>query len=269
MLCESQHAFLPGSENMHDFDWQPYTRTPILDVPSAVALGHALLSAVPKPAPDAVKSTARNMRRDVGALQKAWASQPADKREDPRPLDTRFDGAWSALRDRLSAATSLTAEDHSTDAERAAELLQSLFPTGADFLKLPYAKQWAESDKRIRIVRDQGLQPDIERLAGAAYWKQVETLHQAYGDVLGITRDRQPAPAPTNLLDPLRDAQRSIGNYVLQVAAAASHDASFAPRAERALAPVDAMRDASARRASPAPSVPPVTPTTPLPPETN
>ena len=43
---------------MNEFDWQPYTRTPVLDVPTAVALGHALLSATPATPPASVKSSA-------------------------------------------------------------------------------------------------------------------------------------------------------------------------------------------------------------------
>lgn len=41
-------------------------------------------------------------------------------------------------------------------AERfAGEILDTLFPAGADFLKLPYAKQWAEREKRIEIVKQE------------------------------------------------------------------------------------------------------------------
>ena len=142
-----------------------------------------------------------------------------------------------------------------------------LFPDGADFLKLPYAKQWAECDKRITIVQERALQPDIDRLAGAAFWKQIESLHQRYGEVLGITKSKQPAPEPAKLLEPLRLVQRAISNYVIQVAAWAAQDASAIPQATLALAPVDAAREGIARRASGAAAVPAVTPETPLPPE--
>jgi hypothetical protein len=250
---------------MSEFDWQPYTRTPVLDVPSAVALGHALLSAMPATAPPPIKASADVMRREVGALQKVWGTSRTDKPDDPRPIDTLFDGAWTALRDRVTAIVSLASDEHGADVARAQELLTTLFPTGADFLKLPYTKQWAECDKRIGIVKERGLQTDIDRLAGAAFWKQIETLHQSYGEVLGITKSKQPSPEPAKLLEPLRTAQRAIGNYVLQVAATAAHDQAFAPQAVRALAPVDAVREGAARRASAAGSVPPVSPDTPVP----
>jgi hypothetical protein len=252
---------------MSDFDWSSYTRAPVLDVSGAVALGHALLSAAPKQAPDAVKSAARNVRRDVGELQKAWrAAQPA-KAQDPRPLDTRYDGAWSALRDRIAATAALPAEEHQEDIARADVLNEVLFPTGADFLKLPYVKQWAEADRRIATVAERGLRKDIDRLAGAPYWSQIESLHKTYGSALGITKSKEPATSGTNLLDPLRTAQRSIANYIMQVAAAASHDDAFVEHGRLALAPVDAVRAASAKRTGTAETPPAVTPETPLPPE--
>jgi hypothetical protein len=256
---------------MSEFDWSTYTRAPVLDVPTAVALGHALLSAAPKQAPEPVKTAARSMRRDVGELQKAWRTALPEKTQDPRRIDSRYDGAWSALRDRLVATSSLSADEHQADIGRAEEIVEILFPTGADFLKLPYVKQWAESEKRIATVNERGLRKDIERLAGAPYWAQIEGLHKLYGDVLGITKGKESVPAATKLLDPLRGAQRSIANYLLQVAAFAANDESFVVQAKRALAPVDATREAIAKRIPgaepPSSPVPPVTPETPLPPE--
>src|SRR5262249_40149466 len=157
---------------MSDFDWSSYTRAPIVDVPTAVALGHALLSAAPEAAPESVKAAALSLRGDVAELQKAWGAALPEKAQDPRPIDSRYDGAWSAFRDRLAATSSLSASEHQADIARAEEILEVLFPTGADFLKLPYVKQWAESEKRIAMVNERGLRKDIERLAGVPFWAQ-------------------------------------------------------------------------------------------------
>lgn len=149
-------------------------------------------------------------------------------------------------------------------AERAERIVGLLFPTGADFLRLPYTKQWAEAEKRIALVASEGLRPDIERLAGAAFWTQVESLHQRYGEVLGITKPREAVPPAVNVLEALRFAQRAMGAYQIQLVAAALHDDAFVPAAMRALAPVDAARAAVARRAR-GNVEPEVTPDTPLP----
>jgi len=124
-------------------------------------------------------------------------------------------------------------------------------------------------EKRIAKVRAQGLQKDIERLAGAPFWAQIEALHKIYGDALGITQSRAPAPASAKVLEPLRAAQRSIANYLLQVAATASHDEDFVPAAKHALAPVDLVREAAAKRTKggAAAALPTVTAETPLPQE--
>ena len=57
------------------------------------------------------------------------------------------------------------------------------------------------------------MRPDIDRLAGAPYWAQVESLHQSYGEVLGITKAKEAVPSTANLLEALRVAQRAIGAY--------------------------------------------------------
>lgn len=51
-----------------DFDFAPYLRPPILDVPGAVALGHALLSAAPASPPEPVRAAAQRMRQAISDL---------------------------------------------------------------------------------------------------------------------------------------------------------------------------------------------------------
>src|SRR5947209_3172438 len=95
----------PDERSMSDdFDATPYVRPPILDVPSGVALGVALLSALPKSAPDHVKKAAKKLRRDILALQLAWANSDASPTPaDRRKADMRIDNAWAILLDRLEA----------------------------------------------------------------------------------------------------------------------------------------------------------------------
>lgn len=77
-----------------DFDPTPYVRPPILDVASGVALGVALISAMPKPAPANVHSAATKVRKDTVALQLAWAkSDGAAPAPDRRKADMRIDNA--------------------------------------------------------------------------------------------------------------------------------------------------------------------------------
>ena len=256
---------------MSEFDWSVYTRAPVLDVPGAVALTRALLSVVPKEAPAQVKAAARNLHKATSELQRVWSKVPPARAKDARPLDTRYDNAWSALRSRIGAVASLSDGDH-PDGPRADKLLAILFPTGADFLKLPYPKQWAECDKRITQIEEQNLVGDVDDIAGKPFWSHIQKMHEAYGEALGITKGPAEQASPTLLVDPLRAAQRSIAAYLLQIAAAATHDPDFEGAARRAVAPIDDARAASARRAAAAKSSPgtapsqeDVGPQTPLP----
>ena len=45
-----------------DFDPTPYVRPPMIDVASGVALGVALITAMPKPAPDKVRFSYTKVR---------------------------------------------------------------------------------------------------------------------------------------------------------------------------------------------------------------
>ena len=219
----------------------------MLDVAGAVALARSLLSVTPKDGPPAVRSAARAMHKAATGLQTTWRASAPAKSDDVRPLDTRYDNAWSALRDRLSATASLPEDEH-PDAGRAEALLTVLFPTGADFLKLPYAKQWAECDKRIATIAETKAQPRGRRARRLRLLGTDPEAPPAYGDALGITKAAAAQPTAASLMEPLRTAQRAVAAYLLQVAAAAAHDEAFEPIAKRALAPVDDTRIAASRR---------------------
>src|SRR5689334_7946937 len=108
-----------------DFDPTPYVRPPIVDVPSAVTLGVALLSAMPKAPPDNVRKAARKLRKEVLALQAVWAQSEATKSIDRRQADMRIDNAWGCFLDRLEAYAELPVAHH-PKAKRARELVDRI-----------------------------------------------------------------------------------------------------------------------------------------------
>lgn len=250
-----------------DFDVTPYVRPPILDVPSGVALGVALLSAVPKPAPDNVKKAAKKVHHDTLALQAAWAkSDAAPAAPDKRQADMRIDNAWAILLDRLEAYASLPVADF-PKAARARELIDIISPNDREWLKAPYQAEWAESQKRLQKIEDAILEADVEALAGPEFLLEVRRAHKAYGVALGVTRPAEEAPA-VNLADPLRALSRSIARYGVAVASLVDDDPATLAAVRKALRPIDDLREAQARRSSgggDAPATPPATPTTPVP----
>lgn len=250
-----------------DFDPTPYVRPPVFDVPSGVALGIALLSAAPRPAPVNVKSAAKRVHGDTVALQEAWAkadsiTAPLDKRK----ADMRIDNAWGILLDRLESYARLPV-DNFPRAERARELIDTL-ARNREWLKLPYRAEWAESGKRVQKIDDEALAADIDDLAGPEFLKEVRQAHKAYGIALGQT-EAAPETLDVNLAAPLRALSKSIGRYGLVVAAMIDDDPATLAIVRKALRPIDEHRARHARRTSSGesdePATPQVTPSTPVP----
>ena len=250
-----------------DFDATPYVRPPILDVPSGVTLGVALLSAMPKPAPEHVKKAAKKVHHDTVALQTVWAkSDAAPTVADRRRADIRIDNAWAILLDRLEAYASLPS-DEVPKATRARELIEILSPNGREWLKSPYQAEWAESQKRLKKIDDENLSADVDALAGTEFLLEVRRAHKAYGVALGVTKPSPEVPE-VNLADPLRALARSIARYGVAVAGMIDDDPATLAAVRKALRPIDDLRDAQARRnggGDDAPAPPTATPTTPVP----
>jgi hypothetical protein len=104
---------------------------------ATLGLARSLISAAPSRPPASQSLRLARLRDRAELLQLSWidAGRPIET-SDLRKLDTTLDRRWSALRSRLDACIQLGDDDHTPRAEA---LLTALFPTGLDFLKLPYA----------------------------------------------------------------------------------------------------------------------------------
>jgi hypothetical protein len=249
-----------------DFDPTPYVRPPVLDVASGVGLGIALLEGMPKSAPEGARKAARRLRDAVGELQSAWAasgrtSAPSDR----RPADIRVDKAWAALHGRLEAYAWLPADEH-PKARRAGELVDIIYPEGLQFLTLPYAMEWAEGEKRLKLIDDEELGAEIDALAGPEFLAEVRKAHKMYGEAIGVAKPGGEA-ATVNLVDPLRNVGRAVTEYALELIPLAHGSAALAEIVRSALRPIDDHRSDAARRAAKSgkPEAPAATATTPLP----
>jgi len=266
---------MPAATNTTtDLDPTRYLRTPVLDVPGAVALGIALLTAAGKNLPAPAKRAAKALRHAVVALQTDWAAQrQADlsTEEDKRPADQRLDRVWAAVGARLESIAELPAA--LPEAKIAARLYAQLFPDGLAFLKLPYERQWAESEQRLTQIAGDEIAEPIAELVGDFVLTELRDAHANYGRVLGITNAKPGTAMAPNLLEPMRVVQQAISNYSLQIVAAAQSEPEFVPHARAALRPLDDLREAQARRTSARGNEPDdapsagatVTPSTPIP----
>lgn len=238
---------------LDDFDPSVYTRSPKLDVPSAIALGIRLLAAVPKQPPLAVRKAAKSLHQKIITLQSTWkARDRMEKRFDARPVDVMADNAMSRLFGRLEDYAGLPSELYPL-AERAQILLGTLFPEGLAFLKSDYASQWAETQKRLERIQEENLATDIDKIAGPEFLSEVRRIHKMYGDAIGITKPRADATLP-NLAVPLRNVGTAMTLHALQLVAVvmdeeSSPEARLAAR--DALRPFDEYRASAARRDGP------------------
>ncbi len=245
------------------FDPSAYVRKPVINVASGFALGCALVAACPKAAPADVKRAVRKLRSAVVNLQQEWLKRDKTKpKTDRRGADRRLDNAWGALFGRLESYARLPADEY-PDAARAAELLTAMFSDGLGFVKLPYEQEWAESDKRLRLVETNKLAGDIDRVAGPMFLAEVRRAHELYGKALGVT-EAVATYEEASLAGPLRAVQDAVVGYALRlIATAEEDDPSSVAMVRAALAPLDAHRAAQGRRAVEADN--PVDPHAPVP----
>jgi hypothetical protein len=266
-------------ETMQTLDASRYLTCPALDVASGVTLGVALISALPKGAPAPVRQAAKALHASTLALQLAWRgasdATPAEPSTSRRAADHALDVTWRALEQRLAAYASLPGASF-PDAARAAELHARLFPDGLTFLALSYAREWAESNKRLQMVEDDKLGKSIDALAGKDFLAALEGAHAAYGVALGVTHAAPPPADVARVQEPLQNLKAAVSDYALQVVAAAKSDPSFAEKAPATLAPIDRARADNACQAGsaapppepappPAPAAPAATQTSPIP----
>lgn len=234
-----------------------YARPPVMTLESGIALSNSLVSACPKSMPDNVKKSAKKLKGAAGdaqtALAKRQAALGAISEEDARVIDQEGDVSWGALRGRLTAYASLPVKEF-PDAKRAGELIIILFgENGLSFLKDTYPVQWGTADTILLRIQKEGLQADIDRIAGPEFLKNVRDRHVAYSAMVKRYLSRN-SSATVNLSDELRTLGRAIVAYATQVCAFAtdheSDDAALAAAAD-ALRPLDTFRELASARAKP------------------
>lgn len=205
------------------FDPDLYTSVPTRTPGATLSLTRALLSAAPAKPEKLVAKRIVKLRKGAKLLQAAWvdAGRPAAAVADARPFDVVLDRSWSAMRSRLDGCVLLGDDDI---APRASQLMATVFPTGLDFLKLPYNEEWAESERRLAMIKADGLAKELDELAGKPYLAAIKKAHAAYGSALGITNKKGSAPQAVRVAKPLRELQAAIGGYVRTVVGQVDED---------------------------------------------
>lgn len=187
-----------------------YTTTPTRTPATTLSLFRALIAAAPKVPAEAVAKRMAIMHAKAKTLQTAWidANRP-DTTERVRKYDIKVDRCWGAIRARIQPWADVGDEDHG---DRAAQVIELLFPTGLEFLTRAGPEQWSESDRRLALIDADQLEPDIIELAGKSFLDRLRQAHLEHGDVLGITKKKEPEVSP-GVLQALSELRNEIAAY--------------------------------------------------------
>lgn len=189
-----------------------YTKVPTRTPADTIGLIRALLGAAPSKLSAEVKRRLSVVREAGVALQAAWiaAARPKPANVSKRVYDARLDRGWRIVRARNLQWSEIEDAEHG---DRAAQTDALLFPTGLDFLGFKFAKQWAESEKRLALIDEDGLEAELVTRVGARYMSELREAHADYGRVLGITHKAETDDSAVRVAEELAQARRVIGAY--------------------------------------------------------
>lgn len=219
------------------FDPDLYNTTPTRSAAATLGLARSLISAAPARPPASLSRRLTRLREHADLLQLSWidAGRPVET-ADLRKVDVVLDRRWGALRGRLEACVQLGDDDH---APRAEVLLGTLFPTGLDFLMLPYAEEWAQSERRLVLIATDELEDEIEALCGELYLPLLRQAHATYGEALGITKRKGSPAEAARVIEPLKQLKDAIASYVRGVIGTMNEDdPESVAAAQRQLEPI-------------------------------
>lgn len=140
-------------------------------------------------------------------------ASPADKRK----ADIVVDNAMGAIDDYLAVWMRLSPAE--PEAQVAAATRQRLFPDGTGFLKLPFEQEWAQIDRRVAMMKSEGLDKEIANLGGVKFVNQLLAAHAEYGKVLGLTSVPALPPETVTLREPLDALSSALRLFVIKVTA--------------------------------------------------
>lgn len=227
-------------------DVASYIRPPRVGVASGLSLSKMLLLRVPKRPGKGVIMAAQALAASVITTETAWRARTRSRPAGGgRQADMRLDRAHATVQARLTHYEAF--EPTHPDRVTSSALLERLYSDGLGFLKLPWIEEHAESDRRLQVIEEEELREDLERLVGEQFVTELFEAHAAYGKALGITEEQQPAPE-VSMVEPLRAMVQHISDYALQVLAFGKLDPDRLVAARRALAPIDAFRQAASKR---------------------
>jgi hypothetical protein len=215
---------------------------PKLDASSAITLGTEVFAAAKSR--DLVDPVTEALT-DLGAAHKALQSAvvrrlPSVAAADPvrsRAADIALDASYGALFDFLSAWSKLPDHDN---APLAAELAAQIFPEGLKFVLAPYKVEWAESQSRLSLIKQLGLEASLDKLGAGPILKRLREAHKEYGEATGITTAANAEEATASVREAFDEFANALRHYIVRVAASVrKQDRKSDELARSLLAPIE------------------------------
>lgn len=232
---------------------------PKLDAPSAQALGTEVLTAAKavvgdkgaaRKMPEGVMEAHEDLTSALATLNKAAATRlpslPTEDTARARTADVAVDAIWSGLYDVLGGWSKIPGLP---EADTAASLRATLFPRGLKFTQIAYKLEWAESNTRILLIKNDELEGQLKRLGAGRILERLYEAHEEYGAALGITSPvESPEVEVTNVRAALDELVEALRTYVVRVSGMISkRDPRKTEIAQQLLAPIENWRPAAAR----------------------
>lgn len=244
---------------MIDLDPALYTRVPVLDVPSLIALSRQLLAAAPARPKPPVKQSLSELAMATANIEAAYREHlGSPEATDGRLIDQASDNSWACFYARLDSYASLPVAHHPR-ALRAQELRKYLFPEGLAFLRLEYGAQWTEAEQRLQLIQKERLTAELETLVGPEFVTELRRCHALYSAMIGVSQPKKTRKKLPDLRALRLTIQQVLSAHFIQLLALYL---SGDPKQQEAIRPsfaaIDAYRDKAAPdKKKPAPAEPP------------
>ncbi len=231
-------------------DFQAYTSPARMDSNSGALVGIKLIKAAPEDPSMRLRAALAAIRAGTVRIQEVRAARSRIlKPENVRPYDQRFDGGWGGLHGMLAG---LARFGGTPEAERAKNLITSLFANGLGFLTLSFEAEWLHGQVLLQRVDDEGLAEEITALTHPIALPYVREATSALGEALGLGEKNIEPPLAASLADAIDAQSTAVAKYMRVLAGETDDDdPSSVARFLKAAAPIDWLRAYHARSPKP------------------
>jgi hypothetical protein len=249
-------------------DLSQYARIPRLDTRGGLALVRKFLRSAPAERFPSARKKLVKVRAAALELQAESKLRARTKPSNLRPEDSRFDAAWSALRDRIASCLALSRAEDAETRKKADRILTLYFENGVQFVRLSFEDEWIASQELLERFDEEGNVALIDELAGKPFLPNVQAAHRVLGEALGLdgTPKKEAVGNTRGLADKLGGLSRAIFDYTRTLAGEVDLDDAASVAAFRhAVAGLDDYRARSSGKPSSEPETEADDTATPIP----